>query len=98
MTDSETGYTTREAITALVEELKYMKLTFITSDFEYTYDIEDGHRVSLLSEGVPDFPMIEGDVLSLTDFEWRVERIELVGDSIGDKSLYRTVFYLEDVI
>ena len=95
----DTSYSVNEAIDALLEELGVLGLDFIEGSMLYDYNMDEGQRVTLLSNEIPNFILEDGNPLLLTRFEWQVEEIKPADtDEDEEMNIYQTVFYLEDVI
>lgn len=93
MTDKiEQKYTVNEAIKALLTALEKMGIVFKQEGIFYSYDKEEGQRLCIYTEGIPNFEVGE-DMLLISDFEWIVRKIERLNGNI-----YITTFLLEDVI
>jgi hypothetical protein len=91
------SYCVMEGVEALLTTLEKMGIAFNRDTAVYDYDKEGknreiGQRVTILTEGIPNFEIKE-DMLLISDFEWIVETIVH-----GYDNLYYTTFLLEDVI
>jgi hypothetical protein len=95
MTDTE--YVISEAISALITALEELGLVFMMDSMEYEYDDDEGQKVVLLSEDIPDFEVKEDELLTISGFDWVVQSIQPYKTD-NDVAMYQTVFILEDVI
>jgi hypothetical protein len=94
---TETGYLISEGINTLITALEELGLIFMMDSMLYEYDADEGQKVILLSEEIPDFEIHADELLTISEFDWIVQSIQPY-ENDDDVVLYQTIFSLEDVI